>query len=487
MNAPARITAWKPHPGPQTALLRCPVFEAMFGGARGGGKTSGMGGVWAVRAGRYGNQARGLMLRRERTQLQATISEFEQVYSKIGAKWKDSDKKFVMPGGAELFMGYLERDQDADVYQGWNLTDLFVEEIGNFPRFAPIAKLFATLRSASGVPVRFRCTANPGGPGHSWCKTRYVDPAPRGMTVLPEVIRNPLDGSEIIRERVYIPSRVTDNPTLGSDYIGNLVMSGAGSPSLVRAWLEGDWSAIEGAFFPEWSTARHIIAPFEIPEHWTRWAAVDWGTARPFCVLWMAIASEDTRVHNRIIPRGCVVVYREWYGARRDLSGQIVPNEGLKLPANEVATRCKAMTQEALEFAVIDPATFSNTGGQTIAEAFVTHWMDFLRADNTRVGKAGAMSGWNNVRTRLVGEDENRPMLVVFDTCTNLIRTLPVIQHDRNRAEDLDSDSEDHAVDCLRYGLAARPWMGKRSAQAEPMKDITQATAHDLFFGRMAR
>jgi hypothetical protein len=78
---------------------------------------------------------------------------------------------------------------------------------------------------------------------------------------------------------VYIPSRVSDNPSLGSDYVANIVLSGAGSPALVRAWLEGDWDAIEGAFFDGWSAAKHVVTPFAIPDHWTRFRAIDWGTA----------------------------------------------------------------------------------------------------------------------------------------------------------------------------------------------------------------
>lgn len=484
MNAHAgQIVAWRPHPGPQTKLLSCPVFEAMFGGARGGGKTAAMIGEFSGHADRYGAAASGLMLRRERTQLLGTIAEADALYSKLGVRWKDSDKTFLWPNGARLQMGYLERDQDTDAWQGRNLTRLYVEEIGNFPRFAPIAKLFATLRSSTGVPVRFRCTANPGGPGHSWCKGRYVDQAPAGMKILKEILTNPLNGQQITRERVYIPSRVSDNPTLGDDYVGNLVLSGAGSPALVRAWLEGDWSAIEGAFFSEWMASKHIVEPFVIPAHWTRFRAADWGTARPFSIGWYAVASEETRlVDGRVIPRGALVRYREWYGCRTQLDGQPIPNEGLKLPASEVAQRIVAMSQgEQIEYTVIDPAVFANTGGQTIAEAFAAHGVPCLRADNTRVAQAGAMSGWNNVRQRLTGDGDN-PLLFVFSTCAHLIRTLPVIQHDRTRAEDVDTDAEDHAVDELRYACASRPWLGKAPQQDAPMRHIGNETIDNLFW-----
>jgi hypothetical protein len=472
--------AWRPNSKPQRALLSCPAFEVMFGGARGGGKTSGMIGEFAAHAGKYGKDAVGLMLRRERTQLLGTIAEADSVYHKLGARWKDTDKTFVFPNGARLQMGYLERDADAEAWQGRNLTRIYVEEIGNFPRFAPLAKLFATLRSPANVPARFRCTANPGGPGHSWCKARYIDPAPSGMVPIVEEIKNPLSGEVFKRERVYIPSRVSDNVSLSPDYVANLVLSGAGSPALIRAWLEGDWNAIEGAFFSEWAAYKHVIRPFEVPYHWTRFRAIDWGTARPFSIGWYTVASEDFFHDGRMIRRGSIIRYREYYGARRDHTGQTVPNEGVRLPASEVAQRIIAMSEgEPIEYTVIDPATFSNTGGQTIAEAFMVHGIEpLLPADNTRVAKAGAMSGWNNCRTRLAGDD---PSFFVFDSCPEFIRTVPVLQHDRLRAEDLDSAAEDHIADEWRYALNTRPHMGKEPEKAKPMRDVTKMTAFEMF------
>ena len=79
-----------------------------------------------------------------------------------------------------------------------------------------------------------------------------------------EVVTDPETG----RQRVYIPSRVADNPFLGDDYVARLKASG--SPELVKAWLEGDWSVVAGAFFPEFSTARHVVAPRPLPAHWPR-------------------------------------------------------------------------------------------------------------------------------------------------------------------------------------------------------------------------
>jgi len=103
----------------------------------------------------------------------------------------------------EVRLSYLERDADADMYQGHNYTRVYVEEVGNFPSPAPVMKLMATLRSGAGVPVGLRATGNPGGPGHQWVKARYIDPVPLGN----RIIRDPLTGLE----RVFIPSKVDNN------------------------------------------------------------------------------------------------------------------------------------------------------------------------------------------------------------------------------------------------------------------------------------
>lgn len=461
----------------QIQFLAVPWFEVLFGGSRGGGKTDAVIGDFLQHQAVEGKHAVGLVIRRERTQLIETITRAEQIYAKVGARWMDKDKCFQFKNGARLYFGYLEHDGDADVYQGWNLTRLYVEEMGNFRAFAPIAKLFATLRSPAGVSCKFKATANPGGAGHNWIKARYIEPWPRGDKRLVAKIKNPINGDVIIRDRGYVPSRVTDNPFLGQDYVANLVMSGAGSAALVRAWLEGDWDAIEGAFFHEWSAAKHICMPFEIPTHWTRFRSIDWGTAKPFSVGWWAVASDDTPIENgRIVPRGAMVRYREWYGCE---PGK--PNTGLKLSAATVARGVVERSRdENIDFTVIDPAVFANTGGQTIGEAFAANGVECIRADNTRVARSGAMSGWNNIRQRLEG-DGDRPYLFVFDTCRDTIRTLPVIQHDKNRAEDVDTEAEDHAVDEIRYACAARPWITKANVPPPPIADHRNMSIEALF------
>src|SRR5207344_3537691 len=190
-------------------------------------------GEWMAHADRYGDKAAGLMIRRTRTELIDTIERSRAIYSPLKWTYQEQEKMWRDPKGARLRFAYLERDADAELYQGHSYTRVYIEECGNFPSPAPIMKLMATLRSGAGVPVGMRLTGNPGGPGHQWVKARYVDPAPLGWRVLRD---------DTGLERIYIPSRVADNAYLGPDYVQRLQASG--SPELVRAWLFGDWSVV---------------------------------------------------------------------------------------------------------------------------------------------------------------------------------------------------------------------------------------------------
>lgn len=436
------VTVWEPRSRPQREFLKCPVEEVFFGGARGGGKTDAVLGEWATHSSRHGADAIGMIVRRTRLQLTETFERAKVIYRPLGATFTENPMRCHMPGGARLSFAYLERDADADNYQGHSYTRIYIEEAGTFPSPAPIMKLMAALRSGAGVPCRMRLTGNPGGPGHQWVRARYIDPAPRGN----KIIKDPETG----RERVYIPSRVSDNPFLGADYIARL--KSAGSPELVRAWLEGDWSVVSGAFFPEFSMERHVIAPQELPRHWPRFRSFDWGSAKPFSTGWWAVSDGSVKG----IARGALVRYREWYGMK---PGE--PNVGLRLTAEEISGGIKARERDdpTPMLGVADPAIFSEDGGPSHANRMAAAGVIFRPADNKRVPQRGAMGGWDQVRARLKGDADGRPMLLMFSACVDLIRTLPALQHDAARAEDVDSDGEDHAPDECRYACMSRPFI----------------------------
>lgn len=447
LDETAPAVAWRPQRGPQHSLVTCPYPEILFGGARGGGKTDGVLGKFALKEQRYGRGFNAVFFRREMPQADDLIERAKEIYLPIGAEWREQSKQFLMPHGGRIRFRPLYNVADAQKYQGQNLSDAAVEEAGNFPLPNPIDMLFGALRSKAGVPVQMILTANPGGPGQQWIKARYIDPAPLGMV---PINRTRADGTPLRHRAIFIPSRLQDNRLLmlsDPDYVDRLHLSG--SEELVRAWLLGDWSVVAGAFFPEFSLERHVIQPFTIPQHWARFRSFDWGSAHPFSVGWWAVSDGSIPT----IARGCLVRYREWYGMQ---PGQ--PNVGLRLTAEEVAAGIKAReADDPRMVGVADPAIFSEDGGPSIANRMVG--VSFRPADNKRVPQRGAMGGWDQLRARLKGDGDGRPMLLMFSTCRDLIRTLPALQHDDLRPEDLDTEGEDHAADETRYACMSRPWV----------------------------
>jgi len=195
---------------------------------------------------------------------------------------------------------------------------------------------------------------------------------------------------------------------------------------------------------------------------------MDWGSAKPFSVGWWAIVGEDHRVKDRFVPRGALVRYREWYGCAGI-------NTGLKMTAEQVATGIvERENKETMKYGVLDPACFREDGGPSIAERInrvliAARARPFHEADNSRVPQRGSMGGWDQVRARLVGLD-GQPMIYCFSACAASIRTIPALQHDPAKMEDVDTDSEDHAADEWRYACMSRPYLAPLRVVAPAVK-----------------
>ncbi len=454
MAEDTQTVIWSPQPGPQTALLECPIFEVFYGGARGGGKTESSIGDWLQHSSAYGEGAIGIFVRRKLTQLAEVIARTKQIFPRLGAKYQEQQKTWTMANGARLKFVYLERDSDAEEYQGHSYTRIYIEELTNFPSPAPIDKLRATLRSGAGVPTGMRLTGNPGGPGHNWVKRRYIDPDPRGFQILSEEVTYIDPDTQLPRtvslDRVFIPSKIGDNILLmRNDPTYILRLHQSGSAALVKAWLEGNWDIVDGAYFDEWDEEKHVLRLKDnwlsrIPPGAVRFRAFDWGSAKPFSCGWYAVADGTWD-----LPHGALLKYREWYGS----NGK--QNVGLKMTADVVAQGIREQEKgEVIRYGSADPSIFIRNGGPSIAESMLAKGCMWRRADNRRI------SGWEMLRQRLSGVD-GVPMLYFLENCEDSIRTIPVLQHDDGNPEDLDSEAEDHAADETRYACTSRPWVPK--------------------------
>lgn len=404
-----------------------------------------------------------------------------------------TEDEIKFPNGSKIYLCHCKDPKHVYKYQGAEIHVLLIDELTHW-----LEDMYRFLRNrvrmvGITLPEKYRgcfprilCSANPGNIGHLWVKNTFIDGR------VPHRIYQEGDDEGGMR-RQYIPARLDDNPSLGVDDPGyEKRLQGLGSPALVRAMRYGDWDIIEGAFFSEWDNNRHVLVPFELPADWTRFVAVDWGSYRPFSVGWYAVAGDDCPAvaadgRRYIIPRGSLIRYREWYGAAKDRSGKTRPNTGIKMPIEQFGIGILKRSMPDLErrkangkpvryaYITVDPAMFNEDGGPSLAERLIKPREDLgypgmsgIRpADNARVGKDGAMGGWDILRARLRGIDYDaiegpgpnwQPLFYVFNTNVEFIRTVPALQHDPDNPEDLDTDGEDHVGDEARYASKSRPY-----------------------------
>lgn len=485
---------WTPQPGAQAAAWSARfVDELFYGGERGGGKSDLQIGYQEDAALRYDGKSRGIMFRKTYAELEELQGRAMEVFPATGAVYKAQSSAgypytncWYWPNGATVKMRYIENERDYGRYHGHQYSNITFDEASEYPSPAGLLKMLSTLRNAHGVPCTVRVTGNPGGVGHGWVKSRYIDIAP------PLTLFTDQDSGF---KRMFVPSKTSDNQILlqaDPRYTDRIRAATGGNEALRKAWLEGDWNIVAGAFFDCWSQTRHVVRPFDIPASWLRFRSGDWGSARPFSFGWWAVVGDDYKTDTGLIlPRGCLVRYREWYGMARDSHGQPQHNTGLKMVAEAVGAGLwdRERNDVKLGYGVLDPAAFTADGGPSINERiFLGSGKNivFRRADNSRVAKKGALGGWDQVRSRLIGDADDRPMLVIFSNCHDTIRTLPIMQHDKDNVEDIDTDQEDHAVDEIRYACMSRPYVPK-TPENDPTRWEHQLTFNEIMARAKAR
>lgn len=323
-------------------------------------------------------------------------------------------------------------DVSLEHYKG-KVYCLGVEEIENF-----------VLRQDKYVWVSGN-TSNPGGPGHRWVKKMFIDPAPWGKPFpatdietgaelrWPENHHNAALAGKPLFYRRFIPGKLKDNPSLYDDgkYEANLLSL----PEHQRKQLlEGSWDIVEGAAFGEFNREIHTCKPFPIPSSWRKFRAADYGYTSQAGCLWFAIN-----------PEGQLIIYRELYTRLQN--------------APKFATAVLDMEQNdgGISYGIMDSSVFHHKGdiGVSIAEQMMSVGCQWRPSDRS---KGSRINGKNELHRRFeVNSITEKPGIVIFNTCVNLIAQLPLLQLDKTNSEDVDTKGEDHLYDALRYGLMSRP------------------------------
>lgn len=452
---------WKPQPK-QAAFMARPEYEALYGGAAGGGKSDAL----VIEALRQVHipYYKALILRKTFPQLRELIDKTLNYYPRAfpGARYHGGSHTWTFPGGAKIIFGSLNRPQDRIQYQGQAYDFIAFDELTHFT-WEEYSYLFSRNRpNGPGTRVYIRATANPGGIGHGWVKDRFIT-AGAPMTPITEAVtwREP-DGTERtgVQTRIFVPASVYDNRELMTNdpmYVQRL----AAMPEAERkALLYGDWDSFSGQVFTEWRNdsahyqdrlGSHVIEPFRVPGHWRIWCGMDWGYARPFAVYWAAV-DEERRMY----------LIREYYGCTG------TPNQGVKLEPAAVAREIRRIESEDPNLKgkqisrVGDPAIWGSQSGESIGALMERERVCFDRGDNAR------LDGKMQMHHRLAFDEGGVPMLYVFRGCRNFIRTVPALVYDEKDVEDVDTDGEDHAYDACRYILMANPIAARLPRRPQP-------------------
>lgn len=456
-----RRVVWQPQPR-QTQFMRRGEYEALYGGAAGGGKSDALlaEALRQVHVPHY----RAIIFRKTFPQLSELIDRSQAIYkpSFPGARYNEGKHVWRFPSGAAVYFGNMTAERDRINYQGKRYDFVGFDELTHFT-WPEYSYMFSRNRpSGPGTRVYMRATTNPGGVGHGWVKERFVTAAPP-MTPIesPYDVVTP-DGKliKLKRRRVFVPSTVFDNQRLLDNdpmYLANLAML----PEAERnALLYGSWDSFDGQVFMEWRNDpkryedrlwTHVISPFRIPKHWRVFRGFDWGYAKPFSVGWWA-ADEDGRMYR----------IAEYYGCTG------TPNVGIKVEPAEIAREIKRIEGEDPNLkgrtitGIADPAVMANNGGGSIADLMAKEHVYWSAGDHTRL--AGKMQ----YHYRLAFDEDGVPMMYVFHTCKHFIRTIPNLVYDQKHVEDVDTAGEDHIYDEARYVLMESPISARVNAAVKP-------------------
>lgn len=431
--------------------LSAEVDVLLYGGAAGGGKTDWL--MWhAFQQSIEHPGHTTLALRRTFPQLKdSLIRRSLEKFDQKAARYMVGDKEWVFENGSTIRFAYCDSEEDYRHYLSAEYDLIVFEELTEFSelQFKMIRSRCRTTqrKRARGIRPHVIAATNPGQVGHEWVKSYFVTSTSYGKdvaTITVEVMGRKRDLTV-----GFVPAKVTDNPHIDPDYVFNL----ASLPEIERRqYLDGDWDIFEGQYFTEWSAEVHVVRPFPVPLSWTRVRAIDYGIAKPFCCLWGAVDHD-----------GNVWVYREAYGTGHTAKEQarlILQQSVVRVEADDGS---RDVRPELIGKTVADPSIWQRQGtGVSIDQQYRLEGLHCQKAMNARI------DGWSRVRDYLRAETTPKlgdgtpnphhgPVVRVFSTCTNLIRTLPVMIHDKKHPEDLDTDLEDHAADALRYLLMSRP------------------------------
>jgi phage terminase large subunit len=393
-----------------------------YGGARGGGKSH-----WLLSQMGADDCQRvpGLKCLLLRKVGKANMEHFEDLRRRLfnGLPHEFSAYRGVLnfANGSRIIAGHFQAEKDIDAYLGLEYDVIGIEEATTLSNRKHQDITTCCRTSKPNWRPRIYSTTNPGGIGHAWYRSRFVVPF--------------MEQRE--KETRFVPARVSDNAFNNPEY-QRVLESLSGWQR--RAWLEGDWDLAAGQFFTGFRRDLHVLEDFDDTRAREWFCALDYGFA-----------------HYTVVLLGCT-----------DGDGDVFVvdehAERLWLPQRHAAAVKAMLARHGLVLSqlrrfVAGADVFSRqSDGTTIAQQYAREGI------NLRPGNTDRVNGWAEVLQRLGDRDANiRARLYIHKRCARLVETLPALQHDPNRPEDVlkvDADEDgiggDDAADALRYLVATK-------------------------------
>ena len=497
-----KFSEWRPT-NRQEDFLQVPysVFEVLYGGALGGGKSEVLLVAPIVLKTKSSNrqlyehpQFTGIIFRRTYPQLEKSlIPRAKLLYEPLGAVYNETKKVFTFPSGAKLFLGHMDKESDVLQHDTNEYQYVGIDQAEQFTEFQ-LRYISSRIRSSNpDLPTLFRLAANPGGESHSFLRDRFVKPNPVGNVILFDKVTN--------LKRIYIPAKLADNPFLTAndpDYVNRLNLL----PESERAAkMDGDWFTFSGQVFSEFRTrpmigepsnANHVIPPFPIPSYWPRILGVDWGYAADTAAIWAAISPEGRIYIYRTYKKKKTTV-RTWATELSNLSrGEVIIRNPLD-PSAWINRGQLTIEQEYREASGFSPEKADNDrhSGISLIHEFLRFSPKppkrvpsegFNLETANRILRMGGLDGYNEYLNLFVPEEveSNIPILQIFNTESSLIESIQTCQYDEKDKEDVKEWNGDDLFDCLRYTLKSCKVYLEESKREQKLLGIQSKIETDL-------
>lgn len=339
---------------------------------------------------------------------------------------------------SKVLFGHCQHVGDEESYLGNAYDAFYPDEAATFEK-KQIIGVAGRLRSAiRGITARMGATSNPGGAHTLWLRDYFIEKV--GDKIRQENPRYKEDRYEFIGAMLYDNPYYMDPDGTYNNYEERLFSY---DRERRKQLLMGDWTALSGQFFPEF-TARDHVAVIDLPpgckiERW-----LDWGYDPHYGIcLWVAL-----------LPNGRLYVFHEWrYNgehAKKKLVGAEVASRIKELTANEVLPLARS---RRINRTIADPSMWGADGhsGEDYSETFSRKGVPLTQADHDRV------MGWGRLRHWLRNAPDGYPWIIFHPRCVTTIRSIPGLIRDKNDPDDLDTTGEDHPADAVRYGVMGRP------------------------------